>query len=200
MHLSVLGNGDAVSVTSTINLRFGALYIGKTTGIIYNNDMDDFSTPNMVNAFGFVPSISNYIKPRKRPMSSMSPIIVLDQKNNVRLVLGASGGSRIISSVAQVAIKNLFIDSDIKKNIDDKRIHHQLYPENVRRLLSHKDQTRLTVEDAYKVYFTDHRMEMDKKSNTVNAVNEESDSAQNDQQDVAAFRTQQKSQNRISNY
>ncbi len=130
MHLSVLGNGDAVSVTSTINLRFGALYIGKTTGIIYNNDMDDFSTPNMVNAFGFVPSISNYIKPRKRPMSSMSPIIVLDQKNNVRLVLGASGGSRIISSVAQVAIKNLFIDSDIKKNIDDKRIHHQLYPEN----------------------------------------------------------------------
>jgi len=69
-------------------------------------------------------------------------------------------------------------------------------PENVRRLLSHKDQTRLTVEDAYKVYFTDHRMEMDKKSNTVNAVNEESDSAQNDQQDVAAFRQQQRPQNR----
>ena len=69
-------------------------------------------------------------------------------------------------------------------------------PENVRRLLSHKDQTRLTVEDAYKVYFTDHRMEMDKKPNTVNAVNEESDGAQNDQQDVAAFRPQQRPQNR----
>jgi len=69
-------------------------------------------------------------------------------------------------------------------------------PENVRRLLSHKDQTRLTVEDAYKVYFTDHRMEMDKRPNTVNAVNEESDNIQSDQQDVAAFRPQQRPQNR----
>ncbi len=64
-------------------------------------------------------------------MSSMSPIIILDKTNNVRLVLGASGGSRIISSVAQVALKNLFIDHDIKRNIDDKRVHHQLYPEHV---------------------------------------------------------------------
>jgi gamma-glutamyltranspeptidase/glutathione hydrolase/leukotriene-C4 hydrolase len=93
--------------------------------------MDDFSTPNLVNAFGYVPSMPNYIRPGKRPMSSMSPIIILDKTNNVRLVLGASGGSRIISSVAQVALKNLFIDNDIKRNIDDKRVHHQLYPEHV---------------------------------------------------------------------
>ena len=64
--------------------------------------MDDFSTPKLVNAFGYKPSIANYIKPTKRPMSSMSPIIVVDRNNTVRLVVGASGGSRIISSTAQV--------------------------------------------------------------------------------------------------
>lgn len=67
--------------------------------------MDDFSTPNLVNYFGLRPSEANYIKPGKRPMSSMSPTIILDKDDNIRLVLGASGGSRIISSVAQV--KNL---------------------------------------------------------------------------------------------
>jgi hypothetical protein len=69
-------------------------------------------------------------------------------------------------------------------------------PENIRRLLSHNDQTRLTMEDAYKVYFTDHRMEMDKKPNTMNVVNEESDNIQSSQQDIAAFRPQQKTQTR----
>jgi hypothetical protein len=68
-------------------------------------------------------------------------------------------------------------------------------PENVRRLLSHKDQTRLTVEDAYKVYFTDHQMDMDKKPTTIHAVNEESDNGQINKQDVAAFRPQQRPQN-----
>ena len=70
--------------------------------------MDDFSTPNLVNAFGYVPSVPNYIKPKKRPMSSMSPIIILNRNNEVRLVLGASGGSRIISSVAQVKFRKFF--------------------------------------------------------------------------------------------
>ncbi len=68
--------------------------------------MDDFSTPGLVNAFGFVPSSSNYIAPGKRAMSSMSPIIVVDENNNVQLVLGASGGSKIISSVSQVRYLN----------------------------------------------------------------------------------------------
>jgi hypothetical protein len=69
-------------------------------------------------------------------------------------------------------------------------------PENVCRLLSHMDQTRLMVEEAYKVYFTDHRLEMDKKSSSVHAVNEESDNGQVNQKDVAAFRPQQRQQNR----
>ncbi len=69
-------------------------------------------------------------------------------------------------------------------------------PENVHWILSHKDQTRLTVEEDYKIYFTDHQLEMDKKSTSVHAVNEESDNDQADQQDVAAFQLQQRQQNR----
>lgn len=60
----------------------------------------------------------------------MSPIIVLDKNDDVRLILGASGGSKIITSVAQVAIKNLWMNKNIKEAIDERRIHHQLYPTN----------------------------------------------------------------------
>ncbi len=92
--------------------------------------MDDFSSPGVINYFGLRPSESNFIKPQKRPMSSMSPSIIFEKEtNSVRLVLGASGGSRIITAVAQVAIENLWINEDIKYCIDKKRIHHQLYPE-----------------------------------------------------------------------
>jgi gamma-glutamyltranspeptidase/glutathione hydrolase/leukotriene-C4 hydrolase len=69
------------------------------TGIIYNNEMDDFSTPNTT---GFQPSESNYIAPGKRPMSSMSPSIILDKNGNVRLTIGGDGGSHIITSIAKV--------------------------------------------------------------------------------------------------
>ena len=64
--------------------------------------MDDFSSPGFVNAFGFVPAEANFIRASKRPLSSMSPLIIVDNYNNVRLVLGASGGSKIISGIAQV--------------------------------------------------------------------------------------------------
>lgn len=119
-HISVYGqNGDAVSITSTINnqyilnqfkksiyfyFSFGAKYAGKYTGILYNDIMDDFSTPGLTNSFGFEPSEANFIKPGKRPLSSMCPIIVVDKENNVRLILGASGGSKIISAVSQVLL------------------------------------------------------------------------------------------------
>jgi gamma-glutamyltranspeptidase/glutathione hydrolase/leukotriene-C4 hydrolase len=81
---------------------FGAMFAGEETGIIYNNEMDDFSTPGVRNFFNLEPSEANFIQPGKRPLSSMSPIIVVDNKNQVRLVLGASGGSQIVTSVAQV--------------------------------------------------------------------------------------------------
>ncbi|CAF0712388.1 unnamed protein product [Brachionus calyciflorus] len=131
-HISVYGpNGDAVGITSTINNYFGAKYGGKYTGILYNDIMDDFSTPGLANSFGFAPSEANYIKPGKRPLSSMCPIIVVDKNNDVRLILGASGGSKIISAVSQIAIKTLYMGVNIKEAIDSRRIHHQLSPNNL---------------------------------------------------------------------
>ena len=96
-------NGDAVAATSTINFKFGSGVISPSTHIILNDEMDDFSSPNVTNGYGFAPSEENFIAPRKRPQSSMSPILVTDENDNIRLAIGGSGGSRIISGVAYVS-------------------------------------------------------------------------------------------------
>ncbi len=88
-----------------ITKRFGSKIMGEKTNIIYNNQMDDFSTPNIeFNSFSLPNYSINFIEPGKRPVSSMTPLIALDQDKNVRLVCGSSGGTRIVTSTALVGL------------------------------------------------------------------------------------------------
>ncbi|XP_053609314.1 glutathione hydrolase 1 proenzyme-like isoform X2 [Plodia interpunctella] len=128
-HISIIGtNGDAVSVTSSINFYFGAGFSTLNTGIVMNNVMDDFSSPGITNHFGLQPSPANFIKPGKRPLSSMSPSIIRDRNGNAKLVIGASGGTKITTAVALVAMRKLWFGQNIKQAVDEARIHHQIFP------------------------------------------------------------------------
>lgn len=84
-------------------LSFGSKIVSAQTGIILNDSMDDFSVPDVENAFHIPPSPANFIRPQKMPMSSMCPTILLDENNDVEVLIGAAGGSRITSSVAYVS-------------------------------------------------------------------------------------------------
>lgn len=131
-HVSILApNGDAVAVTSTINYYFGAKMRSPTTGILLNNQMDDFSTPGLSNIYGLAPAPSNFIHSGKRPQSSMSPTIILDAKGKVKLVIGASGGSRITTGVAQVVRDILGYKDSVGCAVHRPRCHHQMLPNNV---------------------------------------------------------------------
>jgi len=127
--ISVLApNGDAVSVTSTINLYFGAMVLSTSTGIILNDEMDDFSAPNITNYYDIPPSPNNYIEPKKRPLSSMAPSIFIDGNGDAQLVTGAAGGTKITTATALVAMHVLWFNRNIKEAIDAPRFHHQLFP------------------------------------------------------------------------
>ena len=128
-HMSVISpTGDAVAVTSTINLYFGSEIMSPKTGIIFNDEMDDFSYPDIINEFGLPPSPNNFAKPGKRPLSSMSPAIFVDSEGDVRLAIGAAGGTRITSSTALASLLNLRMGWDIATSVDAPRLHHQLMP------------------------------------------------------------------------
>lgn len=92
--------------------------------------MDDFSS-NFTNGFGVPPSKHNLIEPGKRALSSMCPSFFIDGSGNVRLTIGASGGTKITTAVAVVAIRHLWMNETIKKAIDWPRIHHQLFPNEI---------------------------------------------------------------------
>ncbi|XP_013106047.2 glutathione hydrolase 1 proenzyme isoform X1 [Stomoxys calcitrans] len=121
-------NGDAVSVTSSVNDYFGSGLAGKRTGIIFNSAMNDFSLPGKTNAFALLPSPTNFIDAQKRPMSSMSPMILADREGNVKMAVSAAGGSKIISALVEVMAGVLWMNQDIKEAIDEPRYHHQLSP------------------------------------------------------------------------
>jgi len=83
--------------------RFGSGFVSESTGIIFNNEMNDFSTPGFSNFYDFLPPLPNLIQPYKRPMSSMCPTIITDSKGDVVLVIGGAGGSKIPLATAYVS-------------------------------------------------------------------------------------------------
>ncbi|ROT43586.1 gamma-glutamyltranspeptidase [Sodiomyces alkalinus F11] len=132
-HVAAVGaaSGLAATLTSTVNLLFGALRIDPRTGVVLNNEMNDFSIPGVRNAFGFEPSPANFIRPRKRPLSSSSPVLVEDAHGTLRMAIGAAGGSRIISATAQVIWRVLEQGWSLPDAMRAPRLHDQLMPNRV---------------------------------------------------------------------
>ena len=129
-HFSVMDDrGNVVSNTYTLNFSYGSGIVIPGTGILMNNEMDDFSSKKGVpNAYGLVGFEANEIQGRKRPLSSMTPTIVL-KDGKPYLVLGSPGGSRIITTVLQVVLNVLEHKMNIKKAVISPRIHHQWLPD-----------------------------------------------------------------------
>ncbi|MDX1966665.1 MAG: gamma-glutamyltransferase [Planctomycetaceae bacterium] len=123
--------GNAVACTETINTTFGSYVVEPRTGIVLNNEMDDFTAiPGKANAFGLQQSAANAIAPRKKPLSSMTPTIVLKDGRAVAIA-GASGGPRIITATLQVLLLMLEFDRGAQAAVSAPRLHHQWQPDEV---------------------------------------------------------------------
>ncbi|KAK9096820.1 hypothetical protein Sjap_022317 [Stephania japonica] len=128
-HLSIVdAERNAVSITSTVNAYFGAQFLSTSTGIVLNNEMDDFSIPgNSSDTNAPPPSPPNFIRPSKRPLSSMSPTIVL-KDGQLKGVIGASGGAMIIAGTTEVFLNHFAREMDPFSSVMAPRTYHQLIP------------------------------------------------------------------------
>jgi gamma-glutamyltranspeptidase/glutathione hydrolase len=121
--------GNWVAITATVNTGFGSKVIVPGTGVVLNNEMDDFSIyPGVPNAFGLVGAENNSVAPGKRPLSSMSPTIVLDSSGKPVLTIGAAGGPKIITQVVLAILRQIDQEQSLADAVDRPRIHHQWRP------------------------------------------------------------------------
>lgn len=121
-------DNNVVAITSSVNYYFGSHVMPSGSGFVLNDQMDDFSTPGLINTYGIHPSRVNLIAPQKIPQSSMVPTIILDKNGDPEMCIGGSGGSRITSGVGLVTMRTLWQGKNIKEAIDEPRVHHQLLP------------------------------------------------------------------------
>lgn len=132
-HYSVVDKaGNAVAVTYTLNTNFGSGIVAKGTGILLNNEMDDFSAkPGVANAYGLVGGDANAVAAKKRPLSSMTPTLVL-KDGKPTLVTGSPGGARIITTVLQTVVNTIDFANNPAEAAATPRIHHQWTPDELR--------------------------------------------------------------------
>ena len=132
-HYSIVDSqGNAVAVSYTINTGFGSGVVVGGAGFFLNNELDDFTLRSgYANDYGLVQSDNNLIGPGRRPLSSMSPTIVLTPEGELLMVLGSPGGPQIITAVAQVIINVIDFGMDVRTAIDAPRVHHQLLPDEL---------------------------------------------------------------------
>lgn len=132
-HFSVMDKaGNAVAVTYTLNFNFGSGIVAEGTGILLNDEMDDFSAkPGVPNGFGLIGGDANAIAPQKRPLSSMTPTLVM-KDNKPWLVTGSPGGSRIITTVLQSIVNTVDHKMNPAEAIVTPRVHHQWLPDELR--------------------------------------------------------------------
>lgn len=133
-HLSVLdAEGNALSLTTTLNTSFGSGIVARGTGVLLNNELDDFSivagTPN---TFGLVGGGANQLAPLRRPLSSMTPVVVRDGGQVVKYVLGSPGGPRIITSVLAVLLRLIVHEQELEAAVAAPRLHQQWSPTRTR--------------------------------------------------------------------
>ncbi len=131
-HFSIVDRfGNAVANTTSLNFNYGLGLVAGSSGILLNNTLDDFAAkPGVPNAFGLVGGRANAPGPGKRPLSSMTPTIVL-KDGKVALVTGAPGGSRIITTVLQVIVNTVDFKKSIGEAVAAPRVHHQWRPDEV---------------------------------------------------------------------
>ncbi|MER9656834.1 gamma-glutamyltransferase [Mesorhizobium sp. M0152] len=131
-HYSIIDkDGNAVAVTYTLNGSFGAGVVAAGTGILLNNEMDDFTQkPGVPNLYGLVQGEANAIQPKKTPLSSMSPTVV-SRDGKPFMVIGSPGGSRIITITLEAIVNVIDHGMNIQEAIDAPRIHHQWLPDTV---------------------------------------------------------------------
>ena len=132
-HFSIVdGQGNAVSVTTTINSWYGSKVTVTGAGFVLNNEMDDFAAkPGTPNQFGLVQGERNAVGPGKRMLSAMSPSIVVGPDNRLRMVTGTPGGSTIITTVFQTISNVLDYDMDVVAAVNAPRVHHQHLPDQI---------------------------------------------------------------------
>ena len=131
-HFTIIdGDGSVVASTYTLNDSYGAAVTAPGTGFLLNDEMDDFtSKPGVANTYGLIQGEANAIAPQKRPLSSMTPTIVI-KDGKVAFAVGSPGGSTIINTVLQVVINVVDFGMNIQEAIDSPRFHHQWLPDKI---------------------------------------------------------------------